>query len=205
MNILLAFFVLGSLLLWFIIGSKGRWSLKALVIAFVLYSCLSINISIDNLFGWPSAQSLPESFHVHWIKIKEPNKRTGEKGSIYVWATNTGSYNKKSWDDGWDGWRGLFISLQNYDPTEPRAYRLSYSQELHKISQEALDKLRKGIMVGGRNRGKGKGKGKGKGDGKGKGGGKDKGGGKGGGSLSNSDDIIFHDLPPSKLPDKVTE
>jgi len=59
-------------------------------------------------------------------------------------------------------------------------------------------------MVGGRNRGKGKGKGKGKGDGKGKGGGKDKGGGKGGGSLSKSDDIIFHDLPPSKLPDKIT-
>jgi hypothetical protein len=201
MNISLAFFVLGSLLLWFIIGSKGGWSLKALVIALVLYSCLSINISLDDLFGWPSGQSLPESFRVHWIEIKEPNKRTGEKGSIYTWVTNTGDHDKKSQD----GWRSLFVSLQNYDPTEPRSYRLPYSKELHKTSQEALNKLKKGGMVGGKSRGKGGGKGKGKSKGQKGRGGKGKGEGKGGGSLSNSNDIIFHDLPPSRLPDKVTE
>ena len=59
----------------------------------------------------------------------------------------------------------------------------------------------------GRNNGK-KGKGKGKGDGekgagKGKGmGGKGKKGGKGGGSFSQSDDISFHDLPETILPEK---
>ena len=57
-----------------------------------------------------------------------------------------------------------------------------------------------GESVGGKN----KGKGKGEGEGKGKGTGKNGGGKKGGGSLSKSDDIIFHDLPPARLPDKVT-
>ena len=63
--------------------------------------------------------------------------------------------------------------------------------------------IQSGEKVGGKNNGKGgggKGKGKG-GKGKGKGNGK---GSNGGGSLSRSDDIIFHELPPSKLPEKVT-
>ena len=82
MSISLAFFVLASLLLWFIIGSKGRWSVKALVIACVLYSCLSINLSLDNLFGWPSNQSMPEAFQVHWIKIKDMANSAAKHSSV---------------------------------------------------------------------------------------------------------------------------
>ena len=200
MSISLAFFVLASLLLWFIIGSKGRWSVKALVIACVLYSCLSINLSLDNLFGWPSNQSMPEAFQVHWIKIKEPDKRTGEKGYIYVWATDLSGEQPET--SGWKGLKGYFVSFDNYDPTEPRAYRLDYSKEGHERAQGALSSLMGGGKVGGKNNGKDKG---GEGKDKGKGSGKDKGKGKGDGSLSRSDDIIFHDLPPSRLPDKVTE
>ena len=194
MSITLVFFILSSLLLWIVIGSKGHWGLKAGTIAFVLYFCLSINLSLSNLLGWPSDQSLPEKFQVHWIEIKEPSKKTGEKGCIYVWATSAGEHHKK---DGWDDWRSLLVSFQNYDPREPRAYRLNCSKELHERSQAALGKIKGGESVGGKNEGQGKGKGKG-----GKGNGKN--GKEGGGSLSNSDDIIFHDLPPSKLPDKVT-
>ena len=74
MSIALTFFIISSLLLWIVIGSKGHWGLKAVTIAFVLYFCLSINLSLSNLLGWPSDQSLPEEFQVHWIEIKEPNK-----------------------------------------------------------------------------------------------------------------------------------
>ena len=70
MSIPLAFFILSALLLWLIIGVKGRWSVKALVISLVLYSCLSIDFSLANLTGWPSDQSLPDNFQVHWIKVK---------------------------------------------------------------------------------------------------------------------------------------
>mgnify|MGYP003660182159 CR=1 FL=1 len=199
MSISLAFFILASLLLWFIIGSKGRWFIKASVIALVLYSCLSINLSLDNLFGWPSNQALPEVFQVHWIKVKEPDKRTGDKGYIYVWATDLSG--KEVETSGWKGLKGYFISFDNYDPSEPRAYRLEYSKERHERAEGALGALKGGGKVGGKNNGKKKGDG---GD-TGKGSGKNKGEGKGEGSLSRSDDIIFHDLPPTKLPDKDTE
>ena len=199
MSIPLAFFILSALLLWLIIGVKGRWSVKALVISLVLYSCLSIDFSLANLTGWPSDQALPDNFQVHWIKVKEPNKRTGEKGSIYVWATDL---NRETTKSGWQGWKGYFISFQDYDTTEPRSYRLPYSVNDHKKADQALGMLKGGKKVGGKNNGKGKGKGEGKGKGKGDG---KKGQGKGDGSLSRSDDIIFHELPPTKLPDKVTE
>ena len=149
------FFILSSLLLWLVIGAKGHWLFKAGVISFVLYFCISVGLSLSSLLGWPADQPLPKEFKVHWIQIKEPDKRTGGEGSIYVWATSLG----------------------------------------------ALGKIMRGESVGGKNKGKGKGEGKGKGKGTGKNGG----GKKGGGSLSKSDDIIFHELPPTKLPDKVTE
>ena len=147
------------------------------------------------------SKCLRRRFSEHCNPIKEPNKRTGDKGCVYVWATGSeGEHHKK------DGWRTLLVYFQNYDPTEPRAYRLNYSRELHERSQEALGKIKNGEGVGGKNNGRGKGKGEGEGDGKGKGkgNGDGKNGQAGGGSLSNSDDIIFHNLPPSKLPDKVT-
>lgn len=128
MSIPLAFFILSALLLWLIIGVKGRWGVKAFVISLVLYSCLSIDFSLENLMGWPSDQSLPKEFHVHWVKIKEPNKKTSEKGYIYVWATDL---NRSISKQGWQGWKGYFISFQSYDPTEPRAYRLDYSKDRH--------------------------------------------------------------------------
>ena len=195
----LVFFVLSSLLLWLVIGAKGHWLFKAGVISFVLYFCISVGLSLGSLLGWPAGQPLPEEFKVHWIQIKEPNKRTGSEGSIYVWATSLGKYYK---EDGWDGWRRMFVFFKNYDPTEPRAYRVNYSREMHERAEGALGKIMRGESVGGKNKGKGEGEGEGEGEDKGTG--KNGGGKKGGGSLSKSDDIIFHELPPTKLPDKVT-
>ena len=195
MSIPFAFFILSSLLLWLLIGAKGHWLLKASVISFVLYFCLSIDFSLENLLGWPSDQSLPEKFQVHWIEIKEPNKKTREPGAIYVWDTNLNQNEKK---DESGGWRKLFVSVQNYDPREPRAYRIAYSKEDHKEADKALGLIKGGSKVGG---GNGKGKGKGKG---GKGDGDEEGGKKngGGGSLSRNGGVYFEKLPPPSLPDK---
>ena len=106
-----------------------------------------------------------------------------------------------------EGWKQYLLSFGVQDFTEPRAYRTPYTREGHERGEDALKKIKNGQPVMGRNNGKkGKGKGKGdgeKGDGKGKGkGGKGKKGGKGGGSFSQSDDISFHDLPETILPEK---
>ena len=206
MSITLAFILLTSLILWFVIGSKGLWRLKAATILLTLYLCLSVNFSLDNLMGWPSRQQPPKEFRVHWVVIKEPNKKTGDKGDVYVWVTDM---NPKEKDDG-----SFFISFANENMRKPRSYRLEYSKELHEDGQKALEMIMGGQAVmgtneglqgqgeGGDGQGDGQGAGQGEGgDGDGEGGGEN-GGGAGGGSLSRNGGISFQPLPPSKLPSK---
>ena len=200
MTIPLVFFSLTALILWFIIGSKGHWLLKAAVISLTLYLCLSVGMSIPNFAGWPSDDSLPNKFLVHWIVVKEPDKKTKEAGHIYIWASNLSGTEEE--ED--IGWRQYLLSFAIQDMKEPRSYRTPYSMEGHERADGALGKIRAGESVMGKNNGKkGEGdggkKGKGKGEGKG---GEGKGKGKGGGSFSNSDDISFHDLPDTILPEK---
>lgn len=187
MIITLAFLVISALILWFVIGSKGQWGIKAAIISLALYFCLSIGLSLENLAGWPSGQKLPEKFEVHWIVIKEPNKKTGEEGAIYIWARDMKPQEESVW----------WLQFSSNDRDEPRVYQAPYSKELHEQSQGVMEKIRAGGKIGGES-----GKGKGKGEGEGKGGKKGQNGNNGGGSLSGFSGIIFHELPPSKLPEK---
>ena len=82
MTIPLVFFSLFILVLWFIIGAKGHWALKAIVIAMTLHFCISIGLSLEGFAGWPSADGLPDKFMVHWIVVEEPDKRTKTGGAI---------------------------------------------------------------------------------------------------------------------------
>lgn len=164
-----------------------------MVILFSLHLCLSIQYSLSGIAGWPSSNSLPEKFIVHWIIVKEPPKKTSEEGAIYVWATSL-SQKQNNNKDKW--WERLLLSFEPSDLTEPRSYRLPYSKELHENANDALGRIMKGERVGGSNNGR---KGDGEGDGEGKGDGEGEGGG---GSFSHSDDVSFHDLPPPHVPDK---
>tara|TARA_Y100000296_G_C5083014_1_gene210915 strand:+ start:181 stop:768 length:588 start_codon:yes stop_codon:yes gene_type:complete len=194
MAIVFAFFITISLMLWFVIGSKGPWLLKAVVIALSLYLCLSIENSLSEIAGWPSDNSLPEKFIAHWIIVKEPIKKAStDEGAIYVWATNL---SPKQNDDRNTWWGNFLLSFGPSDLTEPRSYRLPYSKGLHEEANDALGRIMKGERVGGTNNGKGKGKGEGNGNEEGEG------EGEGGGTFSHSDDIGFHDLPAPHLPDK---
>ena len=187
MSITLAFILLTSLILWFVIGSKGLWSIKAAIIVLTLYLCLSVNLSLDNLMGWPSRQDLPEKFQVHWILIEEPDKKSHGEGNIYLWTANLSS---NADDEG-----SFFMSFYNNNLHKPRAYRVDYSKELHKQAQGALEMIRGGQTVIGTNGNGKQGKQGGKGEGKGE-------GGEGGGSLSRNGGISFQKLPKSKLPSK---
>jgi hypothetical protein len=193
----LGFVIVAVLILWFVIGSKGHWISKAIVIFASLYFCLSVGFSIKDYMGWPTSEDLPEKFLVHWLIIEEPDKRTGNKGSIYAWLKPL-SKTEKSYDT----WGDYLLSFYDGE-SRPRAYRLDYSRDLHEKAQRAIELLMGGARVGGLNAGKegeGKGKGKGKAKGQGKGGGAAN---EGGGSLTRNGGIMFHQLPPPRLPDKV--
>ena len=183
MNIIPTFILLGGLILWFVIGTKGYWSLKMILITMTVCFSLFLSQTMEDVRGWPTDDELPNKFRVHWIVVKEPSKADhSEKGGIYLWVTDLAG-----------------------DGKQPRAYRTEYSREKHEDAQKALGMIMEGKAVAGSRGGDGEGEGEGDGDGDGDGDDakeQGEGNGTGGGSLSNSPEIIFHELPPSKLPEK---
>ena len=192
-EITLGFILIATLILWFVIGSKGHWLSKAVIILLSLYFCLSVGFSINNFVGWPTNESLPPKFLVHWAVIDEPDAKSGEEGNIYIWIKPLSVEEKNR-----DSWNNYLLSFYE-GGSKPRAYRLPYSRELHEQAQEVIGMIMQGQGVGGTNSGIGKGEGKSKNalgrDGKAK-------GEENGGSLTRNGGIMFHRLPPPKLPNK---
>ena len=200
MTIPLVFFSLFILILWFIIGAKGHWGVKAVVIAMTLHFCISIGLSLEGFAGWPSADDLPDKFVVHWMVVEEPDKKTKTPGAIYVWVTDLGQHQESPESS---RWRGLFLNLFPSGEGQPRAYVSPYSKEKHKDADGVLTQIRGGKIVIGERGKKGGEPGEGE-DGEGNGDGNgDPAGSDGGGSFSRSDGITFHELPPTKLPKKI--
>lgn len=194
MSLTIGFAVIASLLLWVIIGSKGHWATKAFVIAVALYFCLSVGVSIRGFKGWPTDEPLPDEFHVHWVVIQEPDRKTGFGGAIFAWVHPLKERKKPS------GWTDYLVLLRG-NSSEPRAYKLPYTRKLHEKAQEALGMIMGGQQVVGL-KGSGKGEvGSGE-DPSGREGGEGQQGGEGGGSLTEGGDISFHRLPPPVLPEK---
>lgn len=194
MEIAIGFVLIAALVLWFVIGSKGHWAVKAVMIVLSLYFCLSVGFSVNEFMGWPTDDKLPPKYLVYWAVVDEPDMKLGDEGSIYVWIKPIGEsepgVEHKEWND---------YLLSFYDgKSKPRAYRMPYSRSLHEKIHKAMGILLNGGSVGGTN---GNGKGKSAGDKKSgsKGSGKTANGGR---SLTNNGGIEFHKLPPPKLPDK---
>ena len=194
MSISLGFVVIAFLVLWFIIGAKGNWLVKASIILASMYFCLSVGFSIKDYMGWPTNDPLPKKFLVHWIVVEEPNVQIGTKGNIYMWVKPVENNEKIH-----SNFEDYLISF--YDgKSRPRAHRLGYSRELHKQSQDAIMDLMQGKQIGGENNGEGE-----EGEGKGKTSdtdGEGKKNGTGEGSLTRNGGITFYELPPTKLPEK---
>ena len=199
----LAFIIFITLILWFIIGTKGQWWLKIFAITISLYASLGIWQSTTGILGWPTVERMPQKFQIHWIVIDEPpNHNCSEKsscevckskGSIYVFAEDLCPKKEKSFMD--------LVMLKLSEAQEsPRLYKMPYSKSLHKKA----DQINKLIRKGGKYFGTLGGEGDGKGD-KGPGMGKKPGNGKKGGGFdfSMEQEPMFYDLPPPKFPEKV--
>ena len=85
--------------------------------------------SLNGMRGWPTTADLPERFLLLDSSVTEPNKSTGTDGVVYVWIK----------------------SLQADRPaSQPRAFELPYSKELHSRLEEADNRMRNGILQLGR-------------------------------------------------------
>ena len=119
----ITFVIIASVLLWFLIGAKGNWYLKAALIVITLYTSVGLWLSIDGMLGWPTYKDPPKTFQIHWLMVEEPNKIAGSPGAVYLWASDIDKEEKS------------------------RLYALPYSRNAHEQSEDILDKLKNGKPV----------------------------------------------------------
>ncbi len=123
---LVAAYVLIALLLLSInLYSDWSWKVKAGSIVVTAFFYVVTYISFPPLLGWPSGGQPPERFRLVGADVVQPDKMTGAKGMIYLWL--------KDLDD---------LAAR----TQPRAYKLPYSSELHETVIRAKSKLDKGMQ-----------------------------------------------------------
>jgi hypothetical protein len=128
---------MASILLWFIIGSKGKWETKAFVTFAYLYFGLLIWIALESYLGWPSKQDFPNKYVIHWAHVEEPD--ASNEGAIYLWLSEIDS--NKNYN---------FLEYQS-KKDEPRIYQIPYSKDLHKKIQNMMENIKKGsVYVGGK-------------------------------------------------------
>ena len=203
----LTFLIVASLSLWIVIGSKGWWFLKTLVVVGVSLFTIALWHSLHGLQGWPTTETIPNKFEVKWIAVEEPNKKTDAPGAIYVWIKDLEpEKTPHSW---------YMTTVHKDIGSEPRLHKMPYSREGHEKTMQIQKQIAGGKKFLGQKGkdgsvgepGKGKGDGEaGEGAGKNKGVGKNKGTGVGGGGMTeNADEFNIYELPPPSYPQKFLE
>jgi len=121
----IAFIIITSILLYFVINSNSHVFLKAGAITIVIWYSLVMFYTPPRLMGWPTYQALPDESNIISAIIKEP--KGDDKGSIYLLVISTDD-DKKSLIQQINPKHIFDYSNKN----TPRIYRIPYSKEFHK-------------------------------------------------------------------------
>lgn len=120
--LVLSFVVLAALTTLALLSSNWPAWLKAALVAFVAVFYFWVHDVAHDLSGWPAADPLPERFVLLAAVFDEPSAKSS--GALYVWVN----------------------AIEDGKPvTQPRAYRLPYSKDLHSVLSEAMKKAREGV------------------------------------------------------------
>jgi hypothetical protein len=79
--------------------------------------------------GWPTRNSLPTDFRLHWVTVEEPDKVTSSEGAIYFWVT--------------------MLDTEGRPAGPPRAHRLPFDAETSAAAEAALNRLNEGEPLNG--------------------------------------------------------
>ena len=179
----IAFLFVCCLLLWVIIGLRGGWWLKLVMMAMTLGISYAAWTTLDSYFGSPKRSELGafsgQTAFLFWVTINEPD---GSKnaGSICMW-------------------------LRPVNQATPKLYQFSYFRKLHETSQAFLAEILKNngapIQIAfssesNQNKQTAKGNGAGGSPKRPRAGGH--------GDLAYESEPRVYELPPVKLPDKLT-
>jgi hypothetical protein len=179
----IAFLFVCCLLLWVIIGLRGGWWLKLVMMAMTLGISYAAWTTLDSYFGSPKRSELGafsgQTAFLFWVTINEPDGNKNA-GSICMW-------------------------LRPVNQATPKLYQFSYSRKLHETSQAFLAEILKNngapIQIAfssesNQNKQTAKGNGAGGSPKRPRAGGH--------GDLAYESEPRVYELPPVKLPDKLT-
>lgn len=125
------FAVLAAILLWFLIGTKGKWQYKLPLIILVPYLGFLFSQIPDTYRGWPTVdRPAVTSTYIGGI-VEEPDPVAHTAGVIYIWVIPA---------KGGSSDHGLGYKSHT---GEPRSYKLPYSRELHKEIDQANGIIKK--------------------------------------------------------------
>ena len=143
-----------TVLLYFIIGGRGHFLLKTLIVGLSIWIGYIVWGILDSIQGYPTESLLPNKFLIHFVIIHEENKQTGHPGAIFLWISALTTEKK---------------GILDYESTEPRTHRIPYTRKAHETMEDIIKRLMNGETVIGTKKGQGTGKGNGKGAGRGDG------------------------------------
>lgn len=125
LGIIAGYAVLAALLLVACLHTRFSAWLKALAIIAVGACYFLTYDALNAAFGWPTRALMPERFMLLSSWVVEPDKQTGDAGSISLWA----------------------VRLDADGPAlHPRAYTLGYDEDLHQKLDEANRQMRNGLI-----------------------------------------------------------
>lgn len=120
--VVLGFAALAFVALLAVLWSRWpAWMKGLLVVAVTVFYFFADDV-VHGVWGWPSADALPERFVLLAAVIDEPAAK--RPGALYVWVN----------------------ALEGGKPAaQPRAFRLPYSKDLHALLNEGMKKVREGV------------------------------------------------------------
>ena len=124
-SIITGYAVLAALLLVACLHTRIAAWVKSLAIVVVGAFYFYTYDALVAAFGWPTDAAVPARFQLLSSWVVEPDKKSGDDGSIALWAV-------RLTDDG--------------PALQPRAYLLDYDEQLHQRIEEANRQMRNGLI-----------------------------------------------------------
>ena len=119
----LCYALLAFLLLILCLATRWHWSVKTAMVVLVSGFFIFNSQTLRGLSGWPAEDSLPEKFVFLSAVFDEPSPGRDHPGAIYLWLN----------------------PMKDNQPLEmPRAFKLPYEKDLHRILGDGVKKARDG-------------------------------------------------------------
>jgi hypothetical protein len=123
-----AFLLFAALLLWVIIGSRGLWWVKLVLMLATAVVSFQIWLSLDSYFGHPRRMTFNamngQTAFLFWARVDEPS--SNDPGGIYMWLRPVRETTAGVWACTTD---------------EPKLYKFPYDREFHQATQNFLMRI----------------------------------------------------------------